>query len=40
MKHSSAAGPGGTAVTEPDPVSADAAVRGRRVSWFRGTPPR
>ena len=35
MKHSSAASPGGTAVTEPDPVSADAAVRGRRVSWFR-----
>ena len=36
MKHSSAAGPGGTAVTEPDPGSGHAAVRSRRVNWFRG----
>ena len=36
MKHSSAAGPGGTAVTEPDPASGDAAVGGRAMSWFRG----
>ena len=36
MKHSSAAGPGVTAVTEPEPVSGHAAVPGRRVSRFRG----
>jgi mannan endo-1,4-beta-mannosidase len=36
MKHSSAAGPGVTAVTEPEPGPGHAAVRGRRVNWFRG----
>ena len=36
MKHSSAAGPGGTAVTEPDPGSGHAAMRSRRANWFRG----
>ena len=36
MKHSSVAGPGVAAVTEPEPVSGHAAVPGRRVSWFRG----
>jgi mannan endo-1,4-beta-mannosidase len=36
MKHSSAAGPGVTAVTEPEPEPGYAAVRGRRVNWFRG----
>jgi hypothetical protein len=35
MKHSSAAGPGGTAVTEPDPYSGHAAMPGSAVGWIR-----
>ncbi|MGP7996208.1 MAG: glycoside hydrolase family 26 protein [Streptosporangiaceae bacterium] len=35
MKHSSAASPGGTAVTEPDPVSGQPGVGARPAGWFR-----
>ena len=36
MKHNTMAGPGGTAVTEPDPQFGHAAMGGRAGSWIRG----